>query len=178
MSDASSAFSADTARSGGFGGMLRRGEAWLDRKGRWAWIAATVVAFVLFWPVGLALLAYILWSKRMFGSSCARRGHRHHRHDASREAFHDFVRSGLRSSGNTSFDRYKADALKRLEEEQSAFESFIQRLRDAKDKSQFDAFMEDRARENRAADDAAEAPSATRPTPPAPEAEGGRGGAY
>jgi hypothetical protein len=32
-----------------------------------------------------------------------------------------------------------------LEDEQTAFESFLQRLRDAKDKAEFDQFMDDRA---------------------------------
>ena len=55
----------------------------------------------------------------------------------------------LGSSGNTAFDAYKTDMLRRLEDEQTAFEAFLQRLRDAKDKSEFDAFMEDRARATR-----------------------------
>ena len=50
------------------------------------------------------------------------------------------------SSGNTAFDAYKAETLRRLEDEQQAFEGFLQRLREAKDKQEFDAFMEDRAR--------------------------------
>ena len=54
------------------------------------------------------------------------------------------------SSGNSAFDAYKSDTLRRLEEEQQAFESFLQRLRDAKDKQEFDAFMQDRAREAQA----------------------------
>ena len=45
---------------------LRRAEAWLDARGRGAWIAAMIAGFVLIWPVGLALLAYMIWSKRMF----------------------------------------------------------------------------------------------------------------
>ena len=45
---------------------LRRAEAWLDDKGKGAWIAAMILGFVFFWPVGLALLAYMIWSKRMF----------------------------------------------------------------------------------------------------------------
>jgi hypothetical protein len=48
-------------------------------------------------------------------------------------------------SGNSAFDAYKADTLRRLEEEQDAFEAFLQRLRDAKDKAEFDQFMDDRA---------------------------------
>jgi hypothetical protein len=39
--------------------------------------------------------------------------------------------------------------LRRLEDEQTAFEAFLQRLREAKDKSEFDAFMADRAKEAR-----------------------------
>ena len=51
-----------------------RFEAWLDDKGKGAWIAAMVLGFIFFWPVGLALLMYMIWSKRMFsGTSCAKR---------------------------------------------------------------------------------------------------------
>jgi hypothetical protein len=50
---------------------FRRSEAWLDDKGKGAWIAAMVLGFIFFWPVGLALLAYMIWSKRMFNGSCA-----------------------------------------------------------------------------------------------------------
>lgn len=66
------------------------------------------------------------------------------------------TRHKFRSSGNTAFDAYKADTLRRLEEEQEAFEAFLQRLRDAKDKAEFDQFMDDRARraQSDAGDDA------------------------
>ena len=37
----------------------------LDDFGRPAWIVAMVLGFVLFWPVGLIILAYMLWSGRM-----------------------------------------------------------------------------------------------------------------
>lgn len=117
-------------------GWFRRAEAWLDDRGKPAWIAAMVLGFVFFWPVGLALLAYVIWSKRMFTRSCRSRDH-HHRHDWSQST---------RPSGNTAFDAYKAETIRRLQDEQEAFEAFLQRLRDAKDKSEFDAFMEDRAR--------------------------------
>ena len=123
-------------------GWFRRAEAWLDARGKGAWIAAMVAGFVVFWPVGLALLAYMIWGKRMFGKSCHAR-----RHDQAQRWGHAF-----RPSGNSVFESYKADTLKRLEDEQEAFESFLQRLRDAKDKKEFDAFMEDRAREASAQD--------------------------
>ncbi|MCT4558482.1 MAG: DUF2852 domain-containing protein [Pelagimonas sp.] len=115
-------------------GWLSRSEAWLDRKGKGAWIAAMVLGFIFFWPVGLALLAYMIWSKRMFSKSC-----RHHRsHTARRQAW-----AAMKPSGNRAFDAYKADTLARLEQEQEAFEAFLERLREAKDKAEFDQFMED-----------------------------------
>ena len=119
-------------------GWLTRTEAWLDHKGKGAWIAAMVLGFIFFWPVGLALLAYMIWSKRMFSKGCAhRKSRRHHmdRHTAW---------SAMKPSGNSAFDAYKAETLRRLEQEQEAFESFLERLRDAKDKAEFDEFMEER----------------------------------
>lgn len=111
---------------------LGRAEDFLDDKGKGAWIAAMVIGFIVFWPVGLALLAYMIWSKRMFRStSCAKRGN--HR-----------VMS-TRSTGNAAFDAYKADTLARLEEEQTKFETFLARLREAKDKAEFDQFMAERS---------------------------------
>jgi hypothetical protein len=52
----------------------------------------------------------------------------------------------MRSSGNTAFDAYKTETLRRLEEEQHNFEAFLERLREAKDKAEFDQFMDDRAK--------------------------------
>src|SRR5262249_56930281 len=37
----------------------------IDALGRLAWIALMVIGFILFWPIGLAILAYIIWSGRM-----------------------------------------------------------------------------------------------------------------
>jgi hypothetical protein len=108
-------------------------ETWLDERGRPGWIAAMILGFIVFWPIGLALLAYMIWSKRL-GSGCGRR--------------HRRVR-GFRSSGNSAFDAYKEETLRRLQDEQAAFEEFLRRLREAKDKTEFDQFMEDRARKAR-----------------------------
>ena len=54
---------------------------------------------------------------------------------------------GFRSgptSGNHAFDEYRAETLRRLEEEQSEFRAFLDRLRFAKDKAEFDQFMSER----------------------------------
>ena len=108
-------------------------EIWMDRRGKGAWIAAMILGFIFFWPLGLALLFYMIWSDRMFSKS----------HSCSRSK--SFYRRDA-SSGNTAFDAYKADTLRRLEEEQQQFEAFMDRLRAAKDQSEFDEFMKDRSR--------------------------------
>lgn len=108
---------------------------WLDERGKPAWLAAMIVGFVFVWPVGLAILFYMIWSKRMSGSFfCNRSPRRSHRMSA-------------RSTGNSAFDAYRDDTLARLEDEQTAFNAFLARLRDAKDKTEFDTFMEERSRE-------------------------------
>lgn len=144
--------SSDTARPGGIRNAFRRAERWLDQRGKWAWIVAMVLAFIIFWPVGLALLAYMIWGRKMFARSCGQRRHSNdHSHD------HSWGRHAMRAgqpTGNHAFDDYKAQALRRLEEEQEAFEAFLQRLRTSKDKSEFDSFMSERARATAAADSA------------------------
>ena len=118
-----------------------RAEAWLDARGRGAWIAAMVLGFILAWPVGLAILAYVIWSKRMSNPSSPSRWARGarcggmSRRSATMQA----------PSGNAAFDAYRADTLRRLEEEQTNFESFLTRLREARDKAEFDQFMDERA---------------------------------
>lgn len=48
------------------------------------------------------------------------------------------------ASGNRAFDDYRAETLRRLEEEQREFQEFLVRLREAKDKAEFDQFMAQR----------------------------------
>jgi Protein of unknown function (DUF2852) len=153
----------------GFGGFLTRTEAWLDSKGRGAWIAAMVLGFIFFWPIGLALVFYITftnrWSKSMFGSSCRKdrsASHGHHGHWGHHHG-------AYRSSGNRAFDAYKAETLRRLEEEQIAFETFLDRLRAAKDKTEFDNFMDDRARQSPDVPQANTLPPAAAATGPVPQ---------
>lgn len=108
----------------------------IDEQGKWAWIVLMVVGFIIFWPVGLALLFYLMWSGRM---GCWKNGRVGRRHGPGR--WHG---PAERSSGNTAFDEYKADTLRRLEEEQKEFMDFLDRLRAAKDKAEFDQFMAER----------------------------------
>ncbi len=121
-------------------GFFARAEGWLDERGKGAWIAAMVLGFIFVWPVGLALLAYMIWSKRMFNKS---------NRSSSRRASR--MLSG--TTGNRAFDSYKAETLRRLEDEQDNFEAFLERLREAKDKAEFDQFMDDRAADTSADQD-------------------------
>ena len=117
-------------------GWLAQAEAKLDEWGRGAWLAAMVVGFFVFWPLGLLLLGYMIWSGRM---GCSRK--KTHWRGWSRTA---------QGTGNTAFDDYREQTLRRLEEEQGAFEEFLARLRKSKDKAEFDQFMDERKRgENR-----------------------------
>ena len=99
MTPAATAHTANTQHMSWLG----KSEAWLDSKGKGAWIAAMVLGFVFFWPVGLALLFYMIWSKKMFASSCRSRSRSRSRHSMS-------------STGNSAFDAYKEDTLRRLEQ--------------------------------------------------------------
>jgi hypothetical protein len=119
----------------------------LDEFGKPAWIALTVLGFFLWWPIGLALLAFVIGSRRMM---C---GHRwQHKVDRMQQKM-DRVRErmsgaswNMGSSGNRAFDEYRADTLNRLEQEQKEFREFLGRLRMAKDKQEFDEFIAERNR--------------------------------
>ncbi|MGK7755270.1 MULTISPECIES: DUF2852 domain-containing protein [unclassified Roseovarius] len=117
----------------GISGWFARTEAWLDDKGKAAWIAVLVVSMIAFWPVGLVLLAYMIWRNKL---SCP----------SNRVSHRPIVRPLKGSSGNSAFDAYRDETLRRLEEEQQNFEAFLERLRAARDKAEFDQFMEERAR--------------------------------
>jgi hypothetical protein len=121
----------------------------LDDIGKPAWIALTVVSFIIWWPIGLAALAFLLWSGRM---GCGHHGHmnwqeRRERWREMRDEWRAMKRgdySAMRSSGNAAFDDYRTETLKRLEDEQKEFSGFLDRLRRAKDKAEFDQFMSER----------------------------------
>ena len=105
------------------------------------WIALAILGLVLWWPLGLAVLAYILWSGRM---RCCQFGFSRWNdpaHDVGQPQ--DRLRQ-QRTSGNRAFDEYRAETLRRLEEEHRAFREYLDRLRVAKDRAEFEAFMAER----------------------------------
>ena len=105
------------------------------------WIALAILGFMLWWPLGLGALAYIAWSGRM---RCCQFGFSRwndRAHDVRRP--YDWLRQP-QTSGNRAFDEYRAETLRRLEAEQRAFQEYLNRLRLAKDRAEFDEFMAER----------------------------------
>jgi len=122
-----------------------------------AWTPLTiilmVIGFAIAWPLGLIMLAYILWGHKVpeirEHFEGAKREWKANRRDwcGPRGASYSYSRSG-----NTAFDDYRERELKRLDEERRKldedrreFESYVQNLRRARDKEEFDRFMQDRA---------------------------------
>jgi hypothetical protein len=126
----------------------------LDELGRPAWIALMVLGFCLWWPLGLATLAFIIGSGRMscwnhYGHGADRWQRKMERMQDKMDRMREKMGGGAwwanpPSSGNRAFDEYRAETLRRLEEEQKEFRDFLDRLRQAKDKAEFDQFMADR----------------------------------
>ena len=127
----------------------------LDELGRPAWIALMILGFCFWWPLGLAALAFIIGSGRM---SCWNHHHgmdhwqrKMERMQEKMDRMRGRVNTGSTQwwgtpppSGNHAFDEYRTETLRRLEEEQREFRDFLDRLRFAKDKAEFDQFMADR----------------------------------
>jgi hypothetical protein len=124
-------------------------------------VALMVLGFIVWWPLGLAMLAYILWGE-MFGGSAEKAERFVHRSRnfaegcAKRGPWANAGRSGSfggfgPTSGNAAFDDYRAEQLRRLEEERKrldeeieAFQAYMRNLRMARDREEFDRFMRDR----------------------------------
>jgi hypothetical protein len=110
------------------------------------WIVLMVLGFVFWWPIGLAILFFTLWGRRM--SCWSGHGYEHWqaKMERMREKMERFQSGGWAgpSSGNRAFDEYRSETLHRLEEEQREFREFLQRLRMARDKAEFDQFMAER----------------------------------
>ena len=156
----------------------------IDDFGKPAWIVLMVLGFVVYWPIGLAILAYIIWSGRMgmwsgpMGCGWHGRGrgsgradveewrqraiervnrmaehweHRRARREERRQRWGGPYRGGpggghggMGETGNRAFDEYRADALRKLEDEASEFRAFLERLRMARDRAEFDEYIKER----------------------------------
>ena len=127
--------------------------------GAWLWWPLGLAILALFflghwmwWPLCLLVLAFIIGSGRM---GCWNH-HGMSRWENKMQRMQDKMDrararmgggdwwGGRPSSGNRAFDDYRTETLKRLEEEQREFHDFLDRLRFAKDKTEFDQFMAER----------------------------------
>lgn len=116
-------------------------------------IALMVLGFVVFWPLGLAVLAYIIWGEKFGGSpekaqAYWNKGRSWCSSNKSQFRGHHYAST---SSGNAAFDEYRAEQLRRLEEERArldaeieAFHDYMANLNKAKDREEFDRFMNER----------------------------------
>ena len=122
-------------------------------RGRWSAlnIVLMIIGFAVFWPLGLAMLAWIIW-----GDEIARRTgelkdqFRSFSGRAGSFSAGDAARRWRSDTGNVAFDEYRERELKRIEEERrkldemrGEFEAFLKELRRVKDQEEFDRFMTD-----------------------------------
>ena len=111
-------------------------------------VVLIVLAFIWWWPVGLATLLVMMWARRAgcfnYGSQGSERIPGQTRRRSWGGGGWGCGPRASQSSGNHAFDEYRAETLRRLEEEQKDFVGFLDRLRYAKDKAEFDQFLAER----------------------------------
>ena len=135
----------------------------MDDGGKAAWILATVLGFWVFWPIGIALVLFLAVTGRLRAWRRERWGRWYNMANGPQGAAPEgrgWASGGCGMgwgrwnqapqqgpvSGNRAFDEYRSETLRRLEDEQKEFVDYLERLRQAKDKSEFDQFMADRRR--------------------------------
>jgi uncharacterized protein DUF2852 len=120
--------------------------AWLEEVPRPVWIGLAILGFIMWGPLGLAIVAILgclIWSANMgccgFGTGPWSMPWQSH------SPAQPWGRADVAPpSGNQAFEAYRAETLRRLEEDHRAFQDFLVRLRAAKDKAEFDQFMAER----------------------------------
>src|SRR5258708_13076738 len=114
-----------------------------------AWIVLLILGFIVWWPVGLAILAFTFWSRNMGCHSGERWERKMQRMEDKMARMRERFGGGgfggglggswsRPSSGNHAFDEYRTETLRRLEEEQRDFPHFLHPLPFAQAKADFD----------------------------------------
>ncbi len=112
-------------------------------------IGLMVLGFIVWWPLGLAMLAYIVWGDQL--------------HDVVRDGKSQFSNFGAtkyaqsghrtrrRATGNAAFDDYRSEELDRLRKERrklddevKEFEEYLSNLSMARDREEFTRYMKER----------------------------------
>ena len=116
------------------------------------WVGSILLGLMIWWPIGLAVLAYGYWSGKM---KCCHSDRADRADRPRRRGFRMFFHTGHKgccpprgeeSTGNSAFDDYRKETLRRLEEDQREFMEYLERLRRARDRAEFDQFMAERNR--------------------------------
>lgn len=136
-------------------------------------IAMMIIGFMIFWPLGLAMIAYIIWGDRLdaFKSDVnAATDKASEMFNQGRSFRNCRSRSTHARTGNVAFDDWREAELKRLHEERmkldamrAEFDDYARELRRAKDQKEFDSFMAERAKHVDAEIDEPKAKSAKKP---------------
>jgi len=129
-------------------------------------ILAMVLGFVVFWPIGVAVLGWKFWQKKSGypGDIISFVREKWEKWEKSRNwanwarggerwgfAARNWAASGfgMASTGNRAFDEWRASELARLEEERQKlvaaereFAEFMENLRHARDREEFERFMD------------------------------------
>jgi hypothetical protein len=123
-------------------------------------ILAMILGFMVYWPIGLAVLGWKFWQKKSgypgdiisFGrEKWEKWGNWGHGSDRWGFAANSWVGSGfgMGSTGNRAFDEWRKTELARLEEERQKlvaaereFAEFMENLRHARDREEFERFMD------------------------------------
>ena len=111
---------------------------------RRAWeIAGIILGFIFVWPLALA---YLVW--KLAGYPMPAEWRSYLERTFNRASAGSFRPAPFGGSGNSAFDEYRRNELRRLEEERRrldeearAFGEFVEELKRAKDGQEFEAFM-------------------------------------
>ena len=121
-----------------------------------ATIALMIIGFMIFWPLGVAMIAYIVWGDRLdqFKADVNRATDKATNAFSGgnfRGPFGRNVTGGMARTGNVAFDDWRETELKRLHEERmkldtarAEFDDYARELRRAKDEEEFNSFMSHR----------------------------------
>jgi hypothetical protein len=117
-------------------------------------LVAMILGFVFFWPVGLAILVFKLCGghfPRFAGPGWHGEPWSSGPWNSASSAWSGWQGWQGSRSGNQAFEDYKRATLERLEaerrklaEEERAFADFLRELRSARDREEFDRFMQSR----------------------------------
>ena len=117
-------------------------------------IAMMVVGFMIFWPLGLAMIAYIIWGDRLdqFKTDVNRTTDSFGAMFKGR-MFQPGAPFGAERTGNVAFDEWRETELNRLDEKRrelesmrAEFDTYARELRRAKDEEEFNLFMKERSK--------------------------------